>query len=156
MPFVVSGFWIFIKQTRDAMKYSSRRISVRFFLTLGSYEEEEGFREVLKSLSQRGIFIAGLLEAIAVSLSRTPNTFHACLSKPLALLPANTPIGSSRQSLYSMQPSQHLLRSLKAGYGRNFPHLCPLYFSAAVVLLRRKFTHCKSNGEYYAESKKEG
>ncbi|MDZ7690144.1 MAG: response regulator [Balneolaceae bacterium] len=50
------------------MKYSSRRISIHSFLTLGSYEEEKEFREVLKSLSQRGIFIAGLLGAITVSL----------------------------------------------------------------------------------------
>ncbi|HKK43939.1 MAG TPA: HAMP domain-containing sensor histidine kinase, partial [Balneolaceae bacterium] len=42
------------------------RISIKRFLAIGPYEEEPGFKTMLTELSQRGMFIAGLLGAIVV------------------------------------------------------------------------------------------
>lgn len=50
------------------MAYQKRNISLQNFLTIGPYEEDSHFREVLELLARRGILIMGMLAVIAVTI----------------------------------------------------------------------------------------
>ena len=50
------------------MTSNNRKISLSNFLTIGPYEGDPGFREILTLLAHRGILITGLLGAVAVTI----------------------------------------------------------------------------------------
>lgn len=50
------------------MRVLSQDLSLRAFLTIGPYEEDEGFRAILRSIAQNGLFIYGLIGTFLVVL----------------------------------------------------------------------------------------
>lgn len=48
------------------MRVFSQNLSLENFLTIGPYEEDEGFRELLRTIAQKGLFIYGLLGVLII------------------------------------------------------------------------------------------
>lgn len=57
------------------MRILSQDLSLRRFLTIGDYEQDEGFRSLLRSIARKGLFIYGLLGSLILVIFVTSHVF---------------------------------------------------------------------------------